>query len=623
MSPSIGRVDQEEIPDRFRQAQEMCEEMGVVPDWMRLSDAFPEKFATYCEHFIDYFPKLPYHIKTSYQFGWPQAKSRRTGRPLPLIDGNDWLNRTESVERHLDLEQWKLFTQYHDLNRGRQTEFFWLGLNMPKMTTFHAIDADNKGRIGWYGKGTPDHPMMPVMEMPLSHFVDLKTLYDSFPDRIWCITSETLGLDIVQRHRLQSTEQVHKRTKQRLHRIGLGSTEVHPMRGRCKRRLFGDHYRTITEKGLLTTWQDQLDYYLNPDNTPSFRQIAMTLLSGLEEQWRSWLTDQNHQRNRQIDVVAKVEEQREIARRVKIWLDGGCQDLTTKTFAVGNEARNELSNQKSKTRNRPQTRSDFDLSLLRGGNWAKELEKIARNGLSADDSAGEVVFEFAKWFWWVELFAIPEEERQGLVLGLLRKFVTEKHNGFISRWNQGNREDVLAQVSRCLTSAIALNVRERDKSLQQFRTLRHKRDSGQYKKLIMLEPTILGISTPEDSSSSFSLSTLFSVCGLDDPLPEELVWQINERKGRNKIKSYAETFVNVLYLARQDNNFVRMERRELCERLLGYYDPTRFAKYNRILLRSNVIDMDTYRAHTRCTGYRLTQEARQMMDRVKTISQSP
>src|SRR5690606_36995890 len=137
----------------------------------RLSAVFPEQFAAYCEHFIDFFPSLPYHVKTTYDTssrsgGWVQKKSRNTGQPPRLIDGGNWLNRTSTVERHLDQQQWQWYHEVHDIG-FRPTEFFWLGLHMPKKTRFHAIDADNKRRIAWYGEGTAEDPLMPVMEMPL------------------------------------------------------------------------------------------------------------------------------------------------------------------------------------------------------------------------------------------------------------------------------------------------------------------------------------------------------------------------------------------------------------------------------------------------------------------------
>lgn len=621
MSSEVYRVNTNEYSQSIRELEEIYEEVGVVRPDERLSEVFPEQFELYCKHFIDFFPKGTYHTKTTYDSsshfsGWPLRKSKKTGRPIPLIDNTGWHHKTEMVERHLDQDQWRSYNEAHENDCYHPTEFFWLGLHMPKKTTFHAIDADNKKRIGWYGEGTPSNPLMPVMEMPFEHFVFLKKIYDAFPDRIWCITSETLGLDIIKKHRLQWTESVHEKTKRRLERIGYGNTEVHPMAGRCKRRPFGEHYRTITEDGVLTTWQQQLDYYVDPSNTPSFRQIAKTLLSALDYQWNCWLGDQYHKRNKGIDVPEMVEKQQDVARQVEKWLDDDCPQTNITSVAILQDYSNTLSFIKAKqsTERRNNSYQNFNLSELRGGNWAKKLEEIARKGLPAEDCLGEIVCEMAKWLWWVELFDLPEDERQNRIIELLNQFVSEKHNGFVTRWNQGEYDEVLSQVSRCLDSAINLNVPDRDKSLNTFASLRNKRANGQYKRIIKLQPVILGIEEVTSNSFISSLSNLFSECGLEDEIPEELTIRIDMKRGRHKIHDYAKKFINLLYYKRQDDNFIYLERKELCKFLLGYTDFNRFRIYNKILHSAEVIDTDKYRAKSRPTGYRLTREARDIID---------
>ena len=621
MSSEVYRVNTNEYSQSIRELEEIYEEVGVVRSDERLSEVFPEQFELYCKHFVDYFPKRNYHTKTTYDSsshfsGWPLRKSKKTGRSIALIDNKGWHHKTEMVERHLDHDQWRSYNEAHNSDCYCPTEFFWLGLHMPKKTTFHAIDADNKSRIGWYGEGTPSNPLMPVMEMPFEHFVFLKKIYDAFPDRIWCITSETLGLDIIQKHNLQWTESVHEKTKRRLERIGYGNTEVHPMSGRCKRRPFGEHYRTITKDGILATWQQQLDYYVAPSDTPSFRQIAKTLLSALDYQWNCWLGDQYHKRNKGIDVPREIQKQQEVARQVEKWLDDDCPQTNITSVAIPQDYSDTLSvvNAKQSTRRRNNSYQNFNLSDLRGGNWAKKLEEIARNGLPADDCLGEIVFEMAKWLYWVEFYDLPESERRDRIIELLNQFVSEKHNGYVTRWNEGQFDDVFSQVSRCLDSAISLNVPDKDKSLIIFAALRNKRANGQYKRIIKLEPFILGDEEVTSNSFISSLSTLFSVCGLEEELPEGLTINIDEKRGRCKIHDYAKKFINLLYCIRQNDHFFYMSREKLCEFLLGYKDFTRFSKYNKILHSAEVIDTDKYRAKSRPTGYRLTREARTIID---------
>ena len=622
MSSEVYRVNTYEYSQSIRDLEEIYEDVGVVRPDERLSEVFPEQFALYCEHFIDYFPKRNYHTKTTYDSsshfsGWPLRKSKKSGRPIALINNKGWHHKTEMVERHLDQDQWRSYNEAHNNDCYCPTEFFWLGLHMPKKSTFHAIDADNKKRIGWYGEGTPSNPLMPVMEMPFEHFVFLKKIYDAFPDRIWCITSETLGLDIIQKHNLQWTESVHEKTKRRLERIGHGNTEVHPMAGRCKRRPFGEHYRTITKDGILATWQQQLDYYVQPSNTPSFRQIAKTLLSALEEQWRCWFSDRHQKYNKGIDVPEMVEKQQDVARQVEKWLDDDCPQTNIASIAIPQDYAENISIIKTvkSTGRRNNPYQNFNLSDLRGGNWAKKLEEISRNGLPADDCLGEIVFEMAKWLYWIELYDLSESERRDRSIDLLNHFVSEKNNGYVTRWNQGEYDEVLSQVSRCLDSAIALNVHDRDRSLNTFASLRNKRSNGQYKRIIKLEPVILGNEEVSSNSYISSLSTLLSVCGLHDEIPEELNNRIDKKRGRCKIHDYASKFINLLYYAIQGDNFVYLEREELCKYLLGYKDFTRFSKYNKILHSAEVIDKESYRAKTRPTGYRLTMKARDIIEK--------
>ncbi|HBN78431.1 MAG TPA: hypothetical protein DD473_22000 [Planctomycetaceae bacterium] len=535
-----------------------------------------------------------------------------------MIDTSDWKNLTNEVERHLDQDHWREYHEHHDFPCGRPTEFFWIAQNMPKRVSFHAIDADSKNCVGWIGEGTPDNPVTPVMEMGIDHFQNLKAIYDAFPDRIWCITSETLGLDIIERHRMRSSFEVHESTKRGLNRIGLGHVEVHPMSGRCKRRPFGEHYRTITSDNVLTTWQNQLDYFDNPGQTPSFRHIALTLIVALKNQWDDWLNNPYGHRNRGIDVPAEVDRLRTIARQVEEWLDAGCPSETRTIVSMSGQ---ELNNEQE-ANNSGFTPQPFDYSVLRGGQWAKTLKDIARNGLPAEDSLGPIVFEMAKWLWWIELFDLPEPERHSRVMKLLIDFVSQKHNGMSSRINNGQLGDVNAQVLRCVVSASSLNVPYPDKSKQLFTRLRTKRESGKYLHLIKIVPVLEGQDLPEQlpihENTTSLLSTLFSETTFEEklttPLPESLTEMIRPCSGRMKLDNFVKKFINLLYFARQDDDFIWLQRQELWDRELIPKNPKRWQRIVRFLINANVIDTDTYRAHTRPTGFRLTNIARDLIE---------
>lgn len=84
MPPQINRVPDDDFSRQNAELAEIFEEVGVLRPDERLSEAFPEQFASYCEHFVDYFPRSPYHFKTTYDKsslfgGWPQSKTRSGG----------------------------------------------------------------------------------------------------------------------------------------------------------------------------------------------------------------------------------------------------------------------------------------------------------------------------------------------------------------------------------------------------------------------------------------------------------------------------------------------------------------------------------------------------------------
>lgn len=503
------------------------EEMGVPRPDERLSEAFPDEFATYCEHFIDVFPRSPYYVKTTYDphsryAGWPEKKSRKTKRPLPLIDNGKFLNRTECVERHLDYEQWLLFKDTTDPFRDHKFgDFFWLGQGQPKKTTFNAIDFDNKRFLGYYRLGSNSSAqVMPVVHMPLEHFKAMKRIYDAFPDRIWCITSETLGLDIIQRHSLDTTTTVHTRIKRQLARIGLDQTEVHPMSGRCKRRPFGEHYRTITEDGLLEPWQRQLAFYLNPGRTPSFERICRTLLQAVKDQWSSWLTFSPHAERSDRQTVIK-KHKHELSEVVH-WLRDGCPLTKRVQLAVVDTASAAAADNRQPPTVNLHRESHYSLPSLRDGKWPLALEQLAFHGLPCEDSIGDVAYEMAKFLWWVELYEIPEEQRASESLRLLQHFVNNKHNGMISRWNAGRKQLVHKQLHRCLRLAQDLDDND---SFELFQRIRTKRQGGKYRTVISLADAIHSDPTSDDDNSrtepvlpdtpSSPWSTYFSVGSLE------------------------------------------------------------------------------------------------------------
>jgi len=347
------------------------------------------------------------------------------------------------------------------------------------MTTDHCIDFDaKKFQVAVYRhKGI----MEPVVCPDLEHFQSLKRVYDHFPGRIWCISSLTLGIHEWKKHQLRPTDAVHAETKLRLEEIGLGSVEVHPMKGRCFRRPFGRDYLVITPETTLDDWRDQVNYYEDDARTAPFGQIVEAMLHRISASIQRYeradkrLTKLGH---------AIVQERMDDIRR---WRDSGFKERITASAGSS-----------------PPTAAaepiapgvdlvKVDLGEMivpdteRDGRWPLWVERMAIPGLVAHDTVGHVVHEMSKWLYWVELFDQPVVERADRIEALLGRFVFTRHNGFVTRINDGKERDVLAQVRSAVRSASQI---DRPESLELFERLRNSRSQGKYERVINIVPIL-------------------------------------------------------------------------------------------------------------------------------------
>src|SRR5262249_47786930 len=148
-------------------------------------------------------------------------------------------------------------------------------------TTLECLDLDNKTpgvskkeRVaGWYQIGE-DGPRRPVMRVSAPFLFALKTVHQQFPDRIWAISSESLGIYAWTKYpRPRDTNLMRRQRLNQLRGLGLPEVEVFPDPSRCLRRPFGADYRTLTPNGVLTHWADQLAWFHQPGPAPTFEQI--------------------------------------------------------------------------------------------------------------------------------------------------------------------------------------------------------------------------------------------------------------------------------------------------------------------------------------------------------------
>lgn len=614
---------------------------------MRLSEAYPEPFWAYFDRFIRYWLRKTYHVKHAYEKGFIEKKRRGSGQSLPLFDAL----AVELAERHLNAwnwAEWKGDKYPHDP--------IWLALYMPKLTTVDLIDVDAKQfRMGYYREcGSDKGRLMPVIHLPLDHFKRLKRIYDAFPGRIWCISSETLGIHAWKKHASpQPAIQLHQQNKNCLAGIGEASTESHPMPGRCLRRPFGDGYRTITPTGICEDWIEQVEYFESDGRTPTFNRICHELVKAMYRQWQCW--ERWGDVNRKVNVRKVLEQHWHELQEIADWLKAGCPleqvpvvpipQVLHPSLALSREVLAETLGETSPQKPDPilricrailsvsfgeKTDKDVapileeasaeingspyevrschnkslpnsgskrdDLASLRGGNWAKELLRLARVGLEQEDSVGTVVHEMAKWLWWIELYSIPEGKRLEEITGLLNAFVMKKHNGCVSRLLNGQEEEVIAQVARCVKEAATITL---PSSLEGFAQTRQKWLNGGYTHPVKLIPALTG---DEDVSLSPSCQFTVMCINFDDPLPESVQGKIKAAAGRTKVMNFATRLINLLY-NKQGKAFVG---RKALSDLLGYENPNQIAKYVNILERAGIITRgSSYKAGRNGKGYYL------------------
>ena len=407
------------------------------------------------------------------------------------------------------------------------------------------------------------------------------------------------------------------------------------MQGRCLRRPFGDGYRTITPKGVLTDWIEQVEYFESVGRTPPFHRICNELVKAMYGQWKCW--ERYGDDNRKVQVRSILEKHWHELQDVADWLKAGCpvepvpvvpvQEVAHPTLTVCREvlagtldelpevqpdpilrtcrailavtfgektdediapilkeASAELAAmvQDSSQRNEPLHRSGSkrqDLASMRDGNWAFELLRLAHIGLEREDSVGTVVHEMAKWLWWIELYSLPEGKRMEEVTRLLSAYVLKKHNGCISRMLNGQEQDVIAQITRCVKKAADVSM---PSSLEGFARTREKWLNGGYKRPVRIVPALTG---HEDVSLSLSCPFTVMCIKFDDSLPESVQAQIKAVAGRNRVMNFATRLINLLY-SKEGKAYV--SRKALTE-MQGYKNPTQIAKYIGILERAGII----------------------------------
>ena len=488
---------------------------------MPLEQLYPDEFNRYLDLFFKYCPRRPFHVRTEYGRGFIcQNGTKTTGdkyaRPCyPAL-----------IAKMLDLDRWRR------LNPDKKSsDYYWVATNTGKSSSTAAIDFDNKQNLlGYYKYGPHDHcPIRPLVTVTLDHLQALKRVYDEFPGRIWCISSGTLGLHVWEKFaRPQPICQIHAMTKPRLAAIGLGNTEVHPMFGRVFRRPFGQDYYTVTDGGLLSDWIEQLNYFENVAEPPAFVRIYEAIRSLLLREWGSYqncggkMVSDTHAKHLEKYFLGKklpsIRLLQDDLNKLDKWAEQGFPQELTVSVPVPvdvNDSAHQPAEQAGGLRShrtRTGSKCDIDLSAVCDGQWVQNCEEWATKGLPCHDSLFLVVSQLARWFYYVELFDIENEQRRKRVISLLQHYCLNKNNGYISRLNAGLTQDVKGHVQR----AVEAGIKSMDLNGKiDCSFVRQKRETGKYKRVIYLEPVLgraVGEPGEEEGNDSLFSSVGFNIC---------------------------------------------------------------------------------------------------------------
>jgi hypothetical protein len=241
--------------------------------------------------------------------------------------------------------------------------------------------------------------------------------------------------------------------------------------------------------------------------------------------------------------------------------------------------------------------------------WCPWLERMAKTGLVDDDSMGAVTFELAKWLLWVELS--DRDDRQELATELLQAYVLEKHNGHVSRMNEGRVAEVLSHVKRIVASAGEIS----PDSEELFERIRQNRSDGKYGRLIKIVPLL------SETGATFGLederyncTTYYSLPIREDLLPAIIEDRLLSYAKRHRMRRsqgeypfirFARTFLNVLW---DRKGSARLSTALLTTLVTNVHQQNDF----KVALRELDLLRDwtgTYRAKSVSCLYRLTDEA--------------
>jgi hypothetical protein len=185
--------------------------------------------------------------------------------------------------------------------------------------------------------------------------------------------------------------------------------------------------------------------------------------------------------------------------------------------------------------------------------WIGLVKFLAENGVPDHDTVNHVAYELAKWFYHVEFLDLDEPFRVERTRQAICFLVNSKHNGYVTRWVTGQRDQVVSQIDRIIGRVSRLGAQ----FASRLQSIRRAQDADLYHRVLRLEPVIRGeadvnpavssnTTPPSPRSIYLSLHFLQDRGLLGKPLPGQVVEIISQHNGGKKFLRCATRFINAL-----------------------------------------------------------------------------
>jgi hypothetical protein len=252
--------------------------------------------------------------------------------------------------------------------------------------------------------------------------------------------------------------------------------------------------------------------------------------------------------------------------------------------------------------------SDGRIPDRRHSHWPFWLEYVAARGLFPGLTIQVAARELAVWFWWIEGFHWPDKDAR--ILELLCAFARIKHNGCISRDPEG------ALVTEQLQRIVGHVQQQTAESKEQFAIVRQKRQTGKYRRIIMLEQ-VLAMPACSLATTTTNNNRLDYKCNpLPAPIEALLAAQITPRMRRRADGDYpylefARPFLHALW----DNKGKCRINREACLKMSGSRKPNTQSRFKQLLVQAGLLEPDwqkTIRRYQHAALYKLTEAAMEL-----------